>query len=122
MGIEGGGRASAVVQRLTPGLPKTGPGRGIAIRIATGGLVLVLSGCAGLSCQQTSITVAKKEERERLETVPRGYTAETGRLEEIRRPEIVRDYWVLDADGTSHRVSLEQYRAAEVGQVLPLCR
>src|SRR5260370_34499838 len=38
-------------------------------------LVLVFSGCASLSCQQTSITVAKKEERGRLEMIPRGYTA-----------------------------------------------
>ena len=85
-------------------------------------LVLALSGCAGLSCQPASITVAKKEERARLETVPHGYTTETGRLEELRRPEIVRDYWVRDADGTWHRVSLEQYRATEVGQVLDICQ
>ena len=85
-------------------------------------LVVALSGCAGLSCQPASITVAKKEERARLETAPHGYTSETGRLEELRRPEIVRDYWVQDADGTWHRVSLEQYRAAEVGQVLEICR
>ena len=85
-------------------------------------LVLVFSGCASLSCQQTAITVAKKEERGRLETIPRGYTAETGGLEEIRRPEIARDYWVRDAEGTWHRVSVEQYRTAEVGQVLELCR
>ena len=85
-------------------------------------LVLVFSGCASLSCQQTSITVAKKEERGRLETIPRGYTAETGGLEEIRRPEIARDYWVQDAEGTWNRVSVEQYRAAVVGQVLELCR
>jgi hypothetical protein len=85
-------------------------------------LVLALSGCAGLSCQPASITVVKKEERGRLEAVPHGYTAETGRLEELRRPEIVRDYWAQDADGTWHRISLEQYRAAEVGQVLEICR
>ena len=85
-------------------------------------LVLVFSGCASLSCQQTSITVAKKEERGRLDTIPRGYTAETGGLREIRRPEIAHDYWVRDAEGTWHRVSVEQYRAAEVGQVLELCR
>jgi hypothetical protein len=85
-------------------------------------LILALSGCAGLSCQQGSITVAKKEERARLETVPHGYTSETGRLEELRRSEIVHEYWVLDADGTWHRISLEQYRAAEVGQVLGICR
>ena len=120
--MAGGGGTSAVVHRLTPGLPKSGPWRGIATRIAAGTLGLVLSGCASLSCEQTSVTVAKKEERGRLETVPRGYTSETGRLEELRRPEIVRDYWIQDATGAWYRVSLEQYRAAEVGRPLGLCR
>jgi len=84
--------------------------------------LLALSGCAGLACRPTSITVATKEERSRLETVPRGYTSETGRLEEIRRPEIVRDYWVRDVDGTWYRVSLDQYREAEAGRPLEVCR
>ncbi len=66
--------------------------------------------------------MAKKEERARLETAPHGYTSETGRLEKIRRPEIVRDYWVLDAVAMWQRVSWARYRAAEVGQVLDLCR
>jgi hypothetical protein len=118
--VEGGGGSSAVVHRLTPGLPKSRPW-GIATWIAAGALGLVLSGCASLSCEQTSVTVAKKEERGRLETVPRGYTTETGRLEELRRPEIMRDYWIQDASGTWHRVSLEQYRAAEVGRPLEIC-
>jgi hypothetical protein len=117
-----GGRVGPVVHRLTPGLPKSGPSRGLVIRIAAGALGLTLYGCAGLSCQPTSITVAKKDERGRVETVPRGYTTETGRLEELRRPEIVRDYWVQDVTGTWHRVSLEQYRAAEIGRPLELCR
>ncbi len=116
------GSAGALGHWLTPGLPKSSPWRGTAIRIAAGSLGLVLSGCAGLSCQPTSITVAKKEEHGRLETIPRGYTTETGRLEELRRPEIVRDYWVQDATGAWHRVSLEKYRAAEVGRPLELCR
>jgi hypothetical protein len=120
--MENGGCAGTVVHRLTPGVPKSGPRRRVTTWIAAGALGLALSGCAGLSCQQTSITVAKKEERGRVETVPRGYTTETGRLEELRRPEIVRDYWVQDATGTWHRVSLEQYRAAEVGRFLELCR
>ncbi len=85
-------------------------------------MMLIASGCAAFTCQPTSITVAKKEERARLETAPHGYTSETGRLAEIRRPEIVRDYWVLDAAATWHRVSWARYRAAEVGQVLDLCR
>lgn len=111
----------AGVHRPTAGLPKSGRWPGI-VATWTLGVLVVFSGCAGLSCQKVSITVTRKEERARLETTPRGYTAETGRLEELRRPEIVRDYWVLDADGSWHRVSLEQYRAAEVGQVLELCR
>lgn len=120
--MENGDSAGPVVHPLTPGLPESGPWRGIAIQIAVGSLALVLVGCAGLTCQPTSITVAKKEERGRLETVPGGYTTQTGRLEELRRPEIVRDYWVQDATGTWHRLSLEHYRAAEVGRPLEICR
>jgi len=120
--MEKGGSIPANVHRLTPGLPKSGPWREIVIWIAAGALGLALSGCAGLSCQATSFTVARKEERGRLETVPRGYTTETGRLEELRRPEIVRDYWIQDDTGAWHRVSLEQYRVAEIGRPLELCR
>ena len=106
---------------MTAELPKNGVRPGLASWVA-GVLVLLVFGCAGLSCRPASITVARKEERARLEATPRGYTSETGRLEEIRRPEIVRDYWALDTDGTWHRVSVEQYRRAEVGRRLELCR
>jgi hypothetical protein len=118
------GRGGGVVHWLTPGLPKSGPRPALPIRIAAGalGLAFVLTGCAGLPCRPTSITVAKKEERSRLDTVPGGYTSETGRLEERRRPEIVREYWVQDATGAWYRVSLEQYRAAEVDRPLELCQ
>jgi len=64
----------------------------------------------------------KKEERARVDTKSVGFTSETGRLEEIRRPEIVRDYWVLDAGGSWQRVSLAEYQAAEVGRALAVCR
>lgn len=116
-----GAKAREVVPWLTPGLPKSGRRGGTATWILSV-LILASSGCAGLSCQQVSIKVVKKEERARLETTPHGYTTETGRLEELRRPEIVRDYWVQDAGGAWHRVSLETYRAAEVGQPLEVCR
>jgi hypothetical protein len=67
--------------------------------------------------------VAQKQERARLESVPRGiHTTGTGRLEEDRRTEIVRDYWVRAQDGTWHPVSMEQFRAVEVGQSLEICR
>lgn len=67
--------------------------------------------------------VADKEERSWLERVPGGIrTTETGRLEEGRRTEIVRKYWARAQDGTWYPVSLEQYRAAEIGRALELCR
>lgn len=118
------GWGGGVVHLLTPGLPKSGPRRGLPARVAAGALALafVLTGCAGLQCRPTSITVAKKEERSRLGTVPGGFTSETGRLEERRRPEIVREYWVQDTTGAWYRVSLEQYRAAEVDRPLELCQ
>jgi hypothetical protein len=110
-----------IVHSLTPGLPKNGP-LGRAVTWLACVLLLAPSGCASLSCRPTLITVARKEERARLETTPRGYTSETGRLEEVRRPEIVRDYWVQDDEGAWHRVSLETYRDAVIGQPLEVCR
>jgi hypothetical protein len=101
------------------------PGMGVCTRVAGGMggvLILLLSGCASLSCQPASMMVVKKEERARVDTKPVGFTSETGRLEEIRRPEIVRDYWVLDADGSWQRVSFKEYQAAEVGRPVEICR
>ena len=67
--------------------------------------------------------MAAKEERARLDMVPRGVeTTGTGRLDVLRAPEIVRDYWVRAEDGTWYRVSLDKFRAAEVGRPLELCR
>jgi hypothetical protein len=33
----------------------------------------------------------------------------------------VRDYWVQAREGTWHRVSAEQFRAAEIDRALELC-
>ena len=75
---------------MTLRLPWGGASAGAGI--LCGGLVfLLLFGCSSLGCRQTAIIVAKKEERARLETVPYGYTAETGRLEEQRRAQPIRD-------------------------------
>jgi hypothetical protein len=49
-------------------------------------------------------------------------TTETGRLDVLRAPEIVRDYWVRAEDGTWYRVSLDKFRAADIGRPLELCR
>ena len=86
-------------------------------------LVLLAAACASFVCRPLSVTVAEKEERAGLDMVPRGVeTTATGRLEVLRAPEIVRDYWVRAEDGTWYRVSLDKFRAAEVGRPLELCR
>jgi hypothetical protein len=86
-------------------------------------LVLLAAACASFTCRPLSVTVAQKEERARLDMVPRGVeTTATGRLDVLRAPEIVRDYWVRTEDGTWYRVSLDKFRAAEVGRPLDICR
>ncbi len=86
-------------------------------------LLALTASCATPICHPLTIVVAEKEERARLETVPHGVrTTETGRLEEDRRPEVVRDYWVRAADGTWYQITLDRYRGVEIGQPLKVCR
>lgn len=109
-------------QLLTQRAPKGG-GRLVGPAAAGVCLVLFAAACASFTCRPLSVTVAAKEERARLDTVPRGVeTTGTGRLEVRRAPEIVRDYWVRAEDGTWYRVSLDKFRAAEVGRPLELCQ
>jgi hypothetical protein len=91
---------------------------------AAGVLLLVLvAACTLVACRPLSVTVAQKEERARLETVPRGMrTTDTGRLEELRVPEVVRQYWVRAQDGTWYPISADRFRAAEVGGSVEICR
>jgi hypothetical protein len=109
------------VQLLTQRAPKgvgrlVGPAAGVC-------LVLLAAACASFVCRPLSVTVAEKEERAGLDMVPRGVeTTATGRLDVLRAPEIVRDYWVRAGDGTWYRVSLDKFRAAEVGRPLELCQ
>lgn len=116
-----------IVQLLTQSPPNSGgPGpRAHAFVLIGCGvwLVCLVAACSSLSCRPLTVTVADKEERARLDMVPRGvWTTETGRLEELRSPEIVRDYWVRAEDGTWYRVSLDKFRAAEVGGPVEICR
>ncbi len=86
-------------------------------------LLLFAASCSMPVCRPLTIVVAQKEERARLERAPHGIrTTETGRLEEGRRTEIIRDYWVRAQDGTWYPVTIDRYRAVEVGQPLELCR
>jgi len=90
-------------------------------------LASVLSGgggCAALSCQPATIEVARKDARARVSTQSHGLyrTTETGRLEPVVRPEIVREYWVESRDGEWYRVPQDRFEAAEIGGSIEVCR
>ena len=92
---------------------------------AVGGLFLALAlgGCAALVCEPLTVVVAKKEERTRVDVVRRGIrTTEIGRLEEVETFKVAGDYWVQAQDGAWHRVSADQFKAAEVSRPLEICR
>jgi hypothetical protein len=90
---------------------------------AGGVLATLVAACGALTCHPIPVTVAHKEERSRLDMVSHGtFTSQTGYLKEVRVPEVVREYWVRAPDGTSYRVSADQFRAVEVGGSVDLCR
>lgn len=85
--------------------------------------VLLLSGCAAVTCRPASIEVAKKETRPRLESRVEGVrTSETGQVVERRRDEIVTDHWVQDTQGQWYRVGEQAWREAKHGDALSVCR
>ena len=86
--------------------------------------VFALAGCALFVCRPVTVTVANKKELARFETVPGAIrTSETGRLEEdVRQSRTVREYWVQAREGAWHRLSAEQFRAAEIGRALEICQ
>src|SRR5262249_29069437 len=94
------------------------------IRFSAGlAMALALGGCAAGSCHAVTVVVADKEERSRLEMMPRGFrTGPTGQLEEVRQPVIVREYWVRPEQGAWLRVSAEQYQLAEKGRMSTVCQ
>ncbi len=84
-------------------------------------IALALAGCAALACQPRTIVIAKKEQRQRVEMVPRGLrTTETGRVEEVRTETWVQTYWVQTKDGTWYPISAGQFEAAQVDQLLEI--
>jgi hypothetical protein len=92
----------------------------IALPVA---LAATLHGCASVACEPVTIVVADKDERPRLQSEPRGLrTDELGRLKEQRREVIVPEYWVRDGEGRWHRVGETEWRTAEPGQPMALCR
>ena len=94
--------------------------RWVAVDLLT---LLLAASCASLMCRPLTVVVADKQERTRLDRVPHGVrTTETGRLEEDRRAEVIRDYWVRDQDGRWYPVPPDRYRAVQVGESLEVCR
>src|SRR5262245_12731112 len=82
------------------------------------------AGCATFACHPLTVTVVDKKEQARFETAPGAIrTTETGRIEEdVRQSKTVREYWVRSPEGTWYRVPLEQYRKAEIGRELEICK
>ncbi len=89
-------------------------------------VAVALAGCGTMApraCEKTSIVVAQKDERTRVEERrgPPRVTA-TGTVEETKEIVPVREYWLRDQAGTWHRVSEAEFRTAAVGQSMDVCR
>lgn len=96
--------------------------RNYARGVAGGVLVTLVAACGSMTtCQPVPVTVAQKDDRTRVEMVSRGFTSQTGGLQEVRAPEIVHEYWVQSPEGKWYRVSADQFRAVEVGGTVELC-
>ena len=87
-------------------------------------LVVTLAGCSAFTCTPISIDIASKDQRTRMVSELRGVTNdETGRgVNEIRKEKLVTEYWVADREGRSYLVTEAQWRSAEQGQPVTVCR
>jgi len=84
---------------------------------------MLVQGCASAACTPVSVVVERKEERTRVRTESRGVrTGGTGAVVEDRRDVVVPEYWVLGQDSRWYLVSEADWRAAEPGRPLSLCR
>jgi hypothetical protein len=85
--------------------------------------VLILGGCALVTCQPITVVVAEKQERQRVDVVPiRVRTTETGRVEEAETARVTRTYWIRSQEGPWYPVSTSEFEAAHVGQSIQVCR
>jgi hypothetical protein len=86
-------------------------------------LVVIVGGCALVTCQPISVVVAEKQERQRVDVAPIGFrTTETGRVEEVETVRVARTYWVRSEEGRWYSVSIADFEAAQVGQRIKVCR
>jgi hypothetical protein len=86
-------------------------------------LLATLDGCAAAACTPVTIVVVDKDERARLRQEPRGLrTDELGRVKQVYREVITREYWVRDREGRWYRLGEAAWRAVEPGQPVQVCR
>ena len=85
-------------------------------------LCLALAGCRTVGGEVTSIVVADKKIQPRWESRVVGITASpvTGRVVELRREEIVHEYWVKGTDGHWYRIGRPDWDAAAIGASLEI--
>lgn len=83
-------------------------------------LALLLVGCA--ESMPATIVVADKDVQLRLNNDPVTVWTDprTGRVRDVRREEIYREYWVKDTDSRWYRIPREDWETARVGQPLVL--
>lgn len=82
----------------------------------------LVAGCATFGDVPATITVAKKDSRTRWDSTVVGYrhSAATGHVEEVRREELVDEYWLKSAEGKWYRVSRADWDRARVGASIDL--
>lgn len=92
------------------------------MRIAAVVLGLALAGCRTLGGEPATIVVADKKMQPRWESRVVGITTSpaTGRPVELRREEIVHEYWVKGTDGRWYRIGRPDWDAATIGEPLAI--
>ncbi len=84
---------------------------------------MLLAGCASMAPDASrSIVVADKETRTRWETKVIGQRQSpiTGRVQDIRREDVLDEYWVKDSEGRWYRIPKEDWQRAVVGESIEI--
>jgi hypothetical protein len=85
-------------------------------------LALVADGCAMFRCAPLQIVVAEREPREFLREKNYGIRTDAfGHAYELKRMEMVPEYWVRSQDGKWYEVSRDLYRVATPGRAIDVC-
>jgi len=100
--------------------PETMRPAAVALAVA---LLVILDGCAGVTCTPVVIVVAEKDERPRLQSEPRGLrTDELGRVTDPVLGDDDLPALLRDPDERWYRVAASAWQGVEPGQSLRVCR